>query len=258
MATGFIEGLVSRHGKKEYQIAEKFAGSSEDKAIPLNAAGIEQMQAVGRDNLKPNFYGILDTTTSPFARTRQSAHEMLTGAGYNPHCAARTEREDIGLAACNWLAPGVPLYNPATEAAYVGELLEQFWMGPQTEDRQPVLASFAYGLLDGLIQGIERVQPYVREGVNAAVLEVTHGPIIDTLDAAIFETVPMYMAESKGKIRNFPGNYSTGEVITFTSAVANPTNPVFKFLGKERQKSLNLDDLKFLRDQVGRNAQGRF
>ena len=256
MTTGIIEGLVSRHGKKERQVAEELAGSLEDKAICLSDGGRQQMQAVGRENLKSG-YAVIDTTTSPFARARESAHEILSGAGYNPHSAAHTEREDIGLAVCNWLASGDPSYaHASSEADYVCELLEGFWLGPQKEERQPVLASFAFGLLDGLVQGIERVQPYVKEGMKAAVIEITHSPPIDALDAALFKTVALYTLQPR-IVKNFPGNYATGELITFKSVIAGP-NPRFEFAGKGRVKLIYLGDLKHLRDQAQRNIEGRF
>lgn len=253
MAT--IQGFVTRHGKKTEEVPDREFGSLRDQRIVLSAAGAEQMRQQGSKLVRPDFYTVLDTTTSPFARTRQSIYEMVVGAGYNPHQMARRERDELGFTVSNWTTAGVPPYDPSQADTYVQVFLRNFWMGPKREDRAPVMAEHAFGLLDSLVTGIERVTPYVQSGENACVMIATHGTIIDMFDAAMYGTV---QPQLKGPtvVRNFPGAYATGEAITFELDAMSQGLPFFKVNAKGREKILSLDDLKDFRETAYRNMQG--
>ncbi len=255
MPPGTISGLVARHGKKTNEVSDAESGTLVDKLVRLTPEGSAQMRELGGRVIKPNFYQLIDATTSPYVRTRQSMHAMLMGAGYEQHLAARAEREDLGFGIANWAAEGVPHYDPARGNDYVQEMLQKFWMGPQRADRQPVIAQFAYGVIDSFIQGVERVLPEVQRGANALVMVTTHGTVIDAADAQLYETIQPRL-QGNPQLQTFPGNYAWGEVISLELDRVAQGLPWFKVNAKGRERTLSLDDLKDFRDKAYHNTLG--
>ena len=255
MTYGTISGLVARHGKKTNEVSDAESGTLVDKLVPLTPEGVAQMQQLGTRTIKPDFYQVIDATTSPYVRTRQSMQEMVVGAGYASHTVGRAEREDLWFGIANWAAEGVPHYDPASGNEYVQEILKKFWMGPQGANGQPVIAQFAYGVIDSFIRGVERIMPEVQRGANALVMVVTHGTVIDAADAQIYGTVQPQL-RGNPLIRDFPGNYAWGEVIALEWDSISSGLPWFKVSAKGREKVLSLDDLKDFRDKAYRNVLG--
>ncbi|MBI2112013.1 hypothetical protein HYT52_00555 [Candidatus Woesearchaeota archaeon] len=202
---------------------------------------------------------------SDLVRTTMTAQHLLAGAGYDPDGKEgkstiiwKPEDNRIGLAnGMDFQHPELPGYKPTLPEAddYVKGMLQHFWTPQEgAEISRPVASRVAYALVDNRIRAIEELLPEVRKGATAFHLQVTHAPLIDSLDAALFGTVRVDV-DGRANFNEaiFPGHYAMGMFIGGeTLGAVTDNNPRLEMVGRpflqgHREVSYTLDGLKLLR-----------
>ncbi len=264
---GQLYFVTTRHEKKASAPGgvKIVPGGEIDQRLPLSWAGLQSAIRTGEaGQVVPKGFDGIVAYHSTLVRTRETLQGLFAGAGYDPDNAnvVKWQAEDprIGLACgADFEHPSFPKYAPdkASADAYVSHLLREHW-GPNgpAGQRFPVMAGFAYALLDNLVGGIESALPQARDGAKVVVAQATHAPLIDALDAALYQTIVHSPAGIV--LSGFPGNYEMGMNISGKAAGnLNTDNPIFVFKGhSQREAVLNLDDLKSTRDRLYTESDG--
>lgn len=265
---GSLYLLTTRHEEKMAS-GKIVPGSLEDQRLPLSYRGQMNAFKTGQNQeiVIPGC-DLVIADRSTLVRTTMTLQHMLAGAGYNPDDAKQItwNREDnrIGLSAgANFQHAVLPGYKPTLPEAddYVRGTLTECWGLTHPEDpTRPVMADFAYALLDNTITAVTNLLPAVKQGAKALHVQATHAPIIDSLDAALYETVSVDHTGKATVTPFWPGHYAMGMFLTGRAlADLDTDNPALEFTGKDqRQKIISLDKLKELRDLLVNHATGSF
>lgn len=252
-----IRTLITRHEEKMKAPGSIIPGSAEDQRLPLSLRGTQRAFMLGQNNL-PRDYDTVIALRSNLVRTTQTLQHALAGAGYDPDDATKVvwtpENAAIGLA-CGYAFShsALPPYAPSGPQLddHIKGLLEGCYFRKGDDPSRPAASYLAASLLDSLLDGITRGLHVAASGGNALVVLATHTPFIDSLDAALFETVNLGV-DGKGKVRpHWPGAYATGDFIS--GYVEGPRdNPEVGFFGKagsENKLHTHFHRLVSLRDE---------
>lgn len=270
MATGILFTLDARHEDKMKPVLREGVtmrpGDEYDRRLPLSYQGQQNAFRTGRSMAAiPKEADIVIVDRSDLVRTTMTAQHLLAGAGYDPDGKEgkstiiwKPEDNRIGLAnGMDFQHPELPGYKPTLPEAddYVKGMLQHFWTPQEgAEISRPVASRVAYALVDNRIRAIEELLPEVRKGATAFHLQVTHAPLIDSLDAALFGTVRVDV-DGRANFNEaiFPGHYAMGMFIGGeTLGAVTDNNPRLEMVGRpflqgHREVSYTLDGLKLLR-----------
>jgi len=248
-----IDILLTRHGMKEDK--KVVPGSDEDKKVDLSAEGKTKCYQSGLGVIKPYpNYAHVFVAASDFLRTRRTAEMMLEAGHYkidDSGLVAVVQRSDIGLSGgVNWKAHELPQYSDEGEAAdnFRKVLLTDFYKPHDGRPDLPVMAKFAYALLDSLIGGVEAEMRKMKEmkDKNALVLVATHTPVIDAFGNSIYGSL-IVNEQGETRVENFPGFFRMGEYIQ-GSILKIADDPCFIFHVKGNEMGYKLSELKQMRD----------
>lgn len=266
---GKIYTLTTRHEQKMTPVGEPIVpGSVRDQRLPLSYAGAQNAYQTGQNpEVIPSECNLIIAARSTLVRTTHTLQNMLAGAGYNPDAKAvkwLPEDKRIGLeCGYDFEFPGLPKYGAQNPAAdnYVRAILTECFVPKGEDPRRPVMAALGYALLDSLISGIEEALPIARDGGKVLIAQATHAPIIDALDALLFDVVKVDKAGAV-TLEGWPGHYAMGQYVAGTSnRELDSANPLFVFFPKQPSpvaKTLSLDDLKRTRERALDLSQGKF
>ncbi|PIN86097.1 hypothetical protein COV19_06390 [Candidatus Woesearchaeota archaeon CG10_big_fil_rev_8_21_14_0_10_44_13] len=254
-----IDLLITRHGKKEKKSV--VAGSDDDKKVDLSQEGKVECYEIGKSVIGAYpHYSHIHAAKSEFLRTHRTVEMMLAGAKYNINdsgLVTLAEKSSLGFAGVNWASEKLPPFSDdKIEVAdkYREVLLLDFYRPRTDEPNLPVMARFAYGVLDAVIEGVneEIERGSGKIGKNALVLVATHAPIIDAAANHLYGSL-IVDGDGKTKVEDFPGFFRMGEFVTghVDTGLKGPY-VVFDIKGKE--KPYSMPQLKEMRDMHQRFA----
>lgn len=269
--------LITRHGKKEKK--EVVAGSNEDKKVDLSPEGKVECYELGKKVISAYpHYSHIHAATSDFLRTKRTAEKLLEGSNYRINdsgLVTLVQKPSLGFGGIDWASKLLPQYSEEGQAGddFRIALLTDFYRPTKGKPNLPVMARFAYGVLDAVIEGVEgevkrKGQKLVYDGIfdpmieaikekvegkgHSLVLVATHAPIIDAAANHLYGSL-IVGDNGETRVENFPGFFRMGEFITgYVDSGLNGPSVVFNIKGKEKPYSLS--QLKEMRDMHKRFA----
>lgn len=239
--TNNLRFIITRHGKKENK---RVAFSSpEDLALELSEEGKQEAFKYGSDNIEPD-HDLVTTTTSTFLRAKQTAENMVAGAGYNPRLVSIVANPNLGHANVDFdhelFRPAMDTYAAEGEDAFVQSCLEGYHLPVEGEPSVLSGARCARDLLTAILYQTHMHQR--AESEQGLSVVVTHGGFIDPLWAVLAGDISVD-ENDRVKLHDYDGAFKMGETIEGNVEDLETENPGFTFVAKNKVRAYDLKDM---------------
>jgi hypothetical protein len=235
------EIILTRHGKK---VKSKDIPNIE---CPLSEEGLKESFEMGQSVLERD-YDLITVIHSPYVRTRQTAEQILAGAGYdlNAEGIGIIERSGIGMIEGVDYTKGLPPFGDS-------ELLDEFVRAILTkcyfkhEDKtKPVMAGHASAMLDSIDMGIGMQKDSLTKDQKGLLLIVSHAAILDSGLAVALDALKTHIEGKEGYVTlgDFPGAHQQGEFSTGKAEYMKDGTVRYAFDVKGRTVTLTDEELK--------------